>query len=87
MAERDASKSRKPAGRAATAVAPGDTASVAAGDAGHQAVVAERDRLRVELDTALERVQALEAERRQLADRVAWAIDTLQALLDESEAA
>ena len=88
MAERDASKSRKGSGRSATTAASralaGDQAVAVGATDEPRAIAAERDKLKLELDTALERIQALEGERKQLADRVAWAMDTLRTLLDES---
>jgi hypothetical protein len=43
----------------------------------------EVDRLRMELDAANERIRVLEDERRQFGERVAWALETLETVLED----
>lgn len=43
---------------------------------------AECARLRAELETALAQIEALEAQRKEVLDRINWAIDSLASLRD-----
>jgi hypothetical protein len=43
----------------------------------------ERDRLQADLATATKRIQALEASREQVVNRIDWVIDSLRNLIDE----
>jgi len=46
-------------------------------------LMAERDRLKSDLEAANARLRALEEQHRQISDRISWAIDSLQSLIEE----
>jgi hypothetical protein len=76
MADKDTGKAKpatKPAGR---------TIAVAAAADPMTALQTERDALKAELAAAKVRIDALEAANAQVADRIAWMIDSLQSLKD-----
>ncbi len=79
MADRVASKAKKPAkklpGKSAMGAAVAATGRARTGD-----LEAECGRLRAELETAGKRIRALEAQQKQLLDRIDWAIDSLKSL-------
>ncbi len=66
---------------ASAAAVPGDAMQRL--EAENKALVAERDRLQAELGSALKRLEALDEQHKQISDRIAWAIDSLQSLLEE----
>jgi hypothetical protein len=81
MADRVASKAKKP-----TKKLPGKSVKGAAVRATGRdrtgELEAECGRLRAELETAGKRIAALEAQQKQLLDRIDWAIDSLRSLRD-----
>jgi uncharacterized protein YhaN len=79
MAEQPTNKVRK---QAATSRGKAKRSKSADGslEARLAAAEAERDRLRIELDTALERIAMLERANSDVSDRIAWVIDSLQNL-------
>jgi predicted nucleic acid-binding Zn-ribbon protein len=74
MAERRTAKAAS-SKRGSTAVAGSDTLTT---------VMAERDRLRAELDVARRRIAELEAMHAEAVDRIDWAIDSLHSLVESS---
>lgn len=77
MAEQRTSKARKQAApsRARNSRADYERSKL---DGRLAAVEAERDRLRMDLDAALERIAMLEQVNADVSDRIAWVIDSLQ---------
>ena len=82
MAERVAQKAKKQAKKASARPAR-DTHAVAAPRDRVVELEAECSQLKLELAEAATRLAALEAQRKQLLDRIDWAIDSLHSLLDE----
>ena len=82
MAKRVAAKAKKVGEGAPARGAKGKPATAASRDrvAELQAECAE---LRAELEVAATRLAALETQRKQLLDRIDWAIDSLHSLIDE----
>jgi chromosome segregation ATPase len=82
MAERVPGKAKKQARKLPGRAAKGKAASAA--PRGQLAELeAECQRLRAELGQAAVRLEALEAQRKHLLDRIDWAIDTLHSVLGE----
>jgi len=83
MARQSGGKARTKAVSARARTARGNT-SKAGGTAQQQlaAVERERDALRSELKRALSQVQRLEQTQAQVRDRISWALDSLQSILD-----
>ncbi|MEZ5849581.1 MAG: DUF4164 family protein [Hyphomicrobiaceae bacterium] len=77
MVEQRSKKPRKQATPARVKSAEPDT-TVESLAAQLASLAAERDRLRMELDTALERIAMLEQVNADVSDRIAWVIDSLQ---------
>ncbi|MFV0294686.1 MAG: hypothetical protein ACK5JT_01020 [Hyphomicrobiaceae bacterium] len=82
MAVRTQKKAAKPRKRAAARKASGKSSAKVARKASATAET-EVDRLKRELAHANERIAELEEQRRQLADRIDWVIDSLHSLMDE----
>jgi hypothetical protein len=82
MANRTVGKAKKPAKKITSgSPAPGPaTAGPATAD-----LKAECERLRSELQAAQAQIAAYEAQRRALADRVEWVIDSLHTLIEADE--
>ena len=92
MAERVAGMAKKRAKKASTPSAGGTpsqraapSAKVAPSAPGDRVVELEAEcaRLKAELVATQTRLEALEAQRKQLVDRIDWAIDSLHSLLEE----
>jgi chromosome segregation ATPase len=81
MADRIASKAKKPTKKLTGKSAKGAAVSAAGRDRTGE-LEAECGRLRAELETAAKRIASLEAQQRQLLDRIDWAIDSLRSLRD-----
>lgn len=83
MADRGAGKAKKQAKKGPARPAKSEIATAAAS---HRARLSELEtectRLRGELDTVKKRLDELEAQRKQLLDRIDWAIDSLSSLRD-----
>jgi len=81
MADRVVSKAKKPAnkqpGKSAMGAAAGGKGRDRTGD-----LEAECGRLRADLEMAGKRIATLEAQQKQLLDRIDWAIDSLRSLRD-----
>lgn len=85
MADHGSGKAKRLAKSQAPASVGARTTADRAPAAGARSVsnAPEVDRLRLELDAALERIAVLEDERAQLANRIEWALQTLQELMGE----
>lgn len=88
MAERTARKSKKPARksprRASAGAQEGRSQSASRASAAQTVdLVTECERLKAELAAAEARIQAMEAQRKELLDRINWAIDSLTSLRDK----
>ena len=79
MANRVASKAKKQTKRAPAKPAKGKgEASRSRGTTGR--LEADCERLKADLEAAAQRIAALEAQQKQLLDRIDWAIDSLKSL-------
>jgi hypothetical protein len=81
MADRVASKAKKPTKKLSAKPAKGAAVGAAGRDRTGE-LEAECGLLRAELETAAKRIAALEAQQKQLLDRIDWAIDSLRSLRD-----
>lgn len=82
MANRTVGKAKKPAKRTTSgSPAPGRAATGAT----LEELRAECERLKAELAAAQARIAAYEAQRKELADRVEWAIDSLHTVIEADE--
>ncbi len=79
MANRVASKAKKQTKRPPVKPAKGKSGASRSGETTGR-LEAECARLKAELETAARRIASLEAQQKQLLDRIDWAIDSLKSL-------
>lgn len=82
MADRVPGKAKKQAKKPPPRAAKGKSAPAAARDQVAE-LTAECERLKAELAQAARRLEALEAQRKELLNHIDWAIDSLHSLLGE----
>jgi chromosome segregation ATPase len=82
MAQRTKEKAKRPAGRA-KAPSPAVTGLADRADARLKAVEKERDALKTELESAKQRIAALEESRSVVARRIDWVIESLNGVVDK----
>ena len=86
MAQRTREKVKRPAGRLKEPSSATRTPAAArTGDARLKALEQERDRLKGELETARQRIAALEESRSLVASRIDWVIESLTGVVDKSD--
>jgi predicted nucleic acid-binding Zn-ribbon protein len=83
MAQRAKDKAKRPAGRLKEQASPAPAAQPA--DARIKALEQERDHLKAELETARQRIAALEESRTAVASRIDWVIESLSGAVDRNE--
>ena len=79
MVQRAKEKVKRPAG------SPKGTAATAAPDARIKMLERERDALKAELESARQRIAALEESRTAVASRIDWVIESLSGVVDRRD--
>ncbi len=82
MVQRTREKAKRPVGRLKEPPSS-DTGVADRGAARVKALEQERDRLKAELETARQRIAALEESRSAVASRIDWVIESLNGVVDK----
>jgi predicted nucleic acid-binding Zn-ribbon protein len=83
MVQRVKDKAKRPAGRAKEQASPAP--AIGPADARVKALEQECERLRAELETARQRIAALEESRSAVASRIDWVIESLSGAVDRND--